>query len=118
VTPRNAYLAAVASLIALILLCLSWELWLAPLRLGGSWLVLKTLPLLAPLPGILRGRVYTFQWALMLILAYLAEGAARAWSDTGASASLARMEILLAVIFFTAATVYVRGVTRKPRQSR
>jgi uncharacterized membrane protein len=112
---RGAYLAACASLIALILLCLAWELWLAPLRPGGSWLVLKTLPLLAPLRGVLRGRVYTFQWALMLVLAYFAEGAVRAWSDAGTSVLAARVEIMLTVIFFTAAIAYVRRVAREPR---
>jgi hypothetical protein len=34
------------SLIALLFLCLAWELWLAPLRPGGSMLALKALPLL------------------------------------------------------------------------
>ena len=33
--------AAVASLIALIVLCVAWEMWLAPLRPGGSWMALK-----------------------------------------------------------------------------
>lgn len=111
-TARIAYGAACASLVALIFLCLAWELWLAPLRPGGSWLALKTLPLLAPLIGVLRGRVYTFQWALLLVLAYLAEGTMRAWSDTGAAARLAGIEIALAVIFFTAANAFVRCVTR------
>ncbi len=83
---RAAYCVAVASLIALIFLGLAWELVLAPLRPGGSLLALKILPLLAPLFGILRGRVYTYQWTSMLILAYLAEGAVRAWSDRGMSA--------------------------------
>ena len=110
-TARIAYAAACASLVALIFLCLAWELWLAPLRPGGSWLVLKTLPLLAPLFGVLRGRAYTFQWALLLVLAYLAEGIVRAWSDTGAAARLAGIEIALAVIFFTAAIAFVRSVT-------
>jgi len=112
VTARIAYGAACASLVALIFLCLAWELWLAPLRLGGSWLVLKTLPLLAPLIGVLRGRAYTFQWALLLVLAYLAEGIVRSWSDTGAAARLAGLEIALAAIFFTAAIAFVRSVTR------
>lgn len=111
-TARIAYGAACASLVALIFLCLAWEVWLAPLRPGGSWLVLKTLPLLAPLFGVLRGRTYTFQWALLLVLAYLAEGIVRAWSDTGAAARLAGVEVTLAVIFFTAAIAYVRSVTR------
>jgi len=112
VTARIAHRAACASLVALIVLCLAWELWLAPLRPGGSWLVLKTLPLLAPLIGVLRGRVYTFQWALLLILAYLAEGIVRAWSDTGAAARLAGIEIALAAIFFMAAILYVRRIVR------
>jgi uncharacterized membrane protein len=114
-TARSAYRAACASLVALIFLCLAWELTLAPLRPGGSWLVLKTLPLLAPLPGVLRGRVYTFQWALMLVLAYLAEGVVRAWSEAGVSAAAARVEIALAAIFFVSAIAYVRYVTRARR---
>jgi uncharacterized membrane protein len=115
VTTRIAYLAACTSLIALILLCLAWELWLAPLRPGGSWLVLKTLPLLVPLRGVLRGRTYTYQWALMLVLGYFAEGIVRAWSDAGAAAAAACVEIALTVIFFTAAIAYVRCITRSPR---
>lgn len=102
------YYGSVASLLALILLCLAWELWLAPLRPGGSWLVLKVLPLLAPLFGILRGRRYTYQWSSMLILAYFAEGVVRAWSDSGSSAQLAQIEIALSVIFFVSAVGFAR----------
>ncbi len=96
------------SLIALIFLCLAWELWLAPLRLGGSLLVLKTLPLLLPLMGILKGRRYTYQWAPMLVLAYFTEGVARAWSDRGLSAWLAGGEVALSVVFFLAAIYYAK----------
>lgn len=96
------------SLIALIFLCVAWELWLAPIRPGGSWLVLKALPLLLPLMGILKGRRYTYQWAPMLMLAYFTEGVARAWSDRGPSAWLAGAEILLSVVFFLAAIFYAR----------
>ena len=99
---------ASASLVALIFLCLAWELRLAPLRPGGSWLVLKTLPLLAPLMGVLKGRRYTYQWAPMLILAYFSEGVVRAWSDTGASAWLAAAEVALSTVFFFAAIAYAR----------
>jgi uncharacterized membrane protein len=96
------------SLIALIFLCLAWELWLAPLRPNGSWLVLKTLPLLLPLMGILKGRRYTYQWAPMLILAYFTEGVVRAWSDKGLSAWLAVAEVAVSVVFFFAAIFYAR----------
>ena len=99
---------ASVSLIALIFLCLAWELWLAPIRPGGSLLVLKTLPLLLPLMGILKGRRYTYQWAPMLVLAYFTEGVARAWSDTGLSAWLAGGEVALSVVFFLAAIFYAK----------
>ncbi len=111
-TARAAYLAACASLIALIFLCLAWELWLAPLRPGGSWLALKALPLLAPLFGILRGRAYTYQWALLLILAYFIEGVVRAWSESGTAARLSQIEIALALAFFVSAIGYVRAARR------
>ena len=86
---RLTYLTSCASLIALIFLCLLWEAVLAPIRPGGSWLMLKALPLLGPLFGVLRGRAYTYQWTSLLALAYLTEGLVRSWSDHGASAALA-----------------------------
>ncbi|WP_018076390.1 DUF2069 domain-containing protein [Thiobacillus denitrificans] len=105
---KNLQLIASASLIALIFLCLAWELWLAPIRPGGSSLALKALPLLLPLMGILKGRRYTYQWAPMLVLAYFTEGVVRAWSDTGLSAWLAGAEVVLSVAFFFAAIYYAR----------
>jgi len=101
-------LAALVSLLGLILLCLGWELWLAPLRPGGSLLALKALPLVAPLAGVLAGRRYTFQWSSMLILAYLAEGVTRAWSERGASQWLAAAEIVLSLAYYSAAVAYAR----------
>jgi len=101
--------AASGALVALILLCLAWELWLAPLRPGGSLVALKALPLAFPLPGILGGKRYTYQWSSMLILAYFAEGATRAWSERGASQLLAGAEILLSLVFFAATVAYARS---------
>jgi uncharacterized membrane protein len=100
---------ALGALAALIGLCLAWELWLAPLRPGGSLVALKALPLALPLAGIARGRRYTYQWSSLLILAYLAEGATRAWSDGGLSRTLAWAEIALSTAFFVAAVSYVRA---------
>ena len=96
------------SLICLMVLCVAWELWLAPLRPGGSLLALKALPLALALPGVLAGRRYTFQWAAMLILAYFAEGATRAWAEMGLSRTLAWLEIVLALAFFVAAVSFAR----------
>ena len=96
------------SLIALIFLCLAWESILAPLKPGGSLLMLKALPLLLPLFGILKGRRYTYQWAGMLILLYFTEGVVRAWSDTGVSSQLALIEVLLSLLFFLCAIFYAK----------
>jgi uncharacterized membrane protein len=100
--------ASSVSLIALIALCLAWEAWLAPLRPGGSALMLKVLPLLAPLFGVLRGRRYTYQWSSMLIWFYFTEGVVRAWSDKGLSAQLAWGEVALSLAFFVSASLYAR----------
>lgn len=100
--------ATLATLLALIVLCVAWELWLAPLRPGGSFLALKALPLVLPLAGIARGRRYTYQWSSMLILAYFAEGVTRAWGDAGPSQQLALGEIAFSLAFFAAAISYAR----------
>ncbi|RLJ63612.1 DUF2069 domain-containing protein [Sulfurisoma sediminicola] len=113
---KVANLFATISLIALTALCLAWELRLAPLKPGGSWLVLKTLPLLAPLFGILHGRRYTHQWASLLILAYLAEGLVRATTDAGMMRVMAGLESALATIFFVA-SVYFARITRPSARS-
>lgn len=105
--------AAVASLAALIVLCLAWELWLAPLRPGGSLIALKALPLAAPLAGLLAGRRRTYQWSSLLVLGYFAEGATRAWSDAGLSRQLASLEVALSLAFFAAVVAYAR-LTREP----
>jgi len=106
---ESAWLAACAAIVALILLSLAWELWLAPLRPGGSWLVLKVVPLLVPLFGLLHGRRYAFQASTLLIWIYAAEGATRALTDSGTSAQLGVLELVLALVFFGAAVAYVRS---------
>jgi len=105
---RALRLSASASLAALIVLCLGWELWLAPLRPGGSLLALKAAPLALAIPGVLAGRRYTYQWSAMLSLAYFAEGVVRAWSERGASQALAGLEVLLSLAFFASAVAYAR----------
>lgn len=109
---RICYGISVASLCALIVLCVAWELWLAPLRPGGSWMALKALPLLFPLRGILKRSIYTLQWSSMFILLYFTEGVVRATStsgiDAGLSAILAGTEVALCCIFFVSAILFLR----------
>lgn len=113
-TPAVLRHIASASLIALIFLGVAWELWLAPLKPGGSWLVLKVLPLLLPLFGILRGKVYTYRWSTLLIWLYFTEGVVRAWSEPGLASRLGMLETSLSLVFFSAAALYARN--SGPRQ--
>ena len=104
---------AVGSLLGLIALGLAWELWLAPVRSGGSWLALKVLPLCFPLAGLLRHRMYTYRWVSLLVWLYFAEGVVRAYSDRGIGRWLAAIEILLCVVLFSACALHVRMRLRK-----
>ncbi|WAI82360.1 MULTISPECIES: DUF2069 domain-containing protein [Achromobacter] len=116
--PRLRLLASV-SLFALIVLCVTWETVVAPLRPGGSWMLLKALPLAFPLRGILRGNLYTYQWASMLSLLYLMEGVVRAMSDPmPLSVLMAWGEIVLSATFFLSAIFYVRPAKRAARSQR
>ena len=114
-TARHYRLAASVSLIGLIFLTLGWELWWAPLKPGGSWLVLKAVLLLAPLFGILRGKRYTYKWVSLFVQFYLLDGLVRATSDSGLSQRLAIGETLLAAILFVSVILYIRA-TRGPRE--
>lgn len=107
-TQKLYYIGSVASLLGLIALCVAWELVLAPLRPGGSWLVLKVVPLLVPLIGVLKRNLYTMQWSSMMILLYLAEGTVRATTDQGLSATLGWVEVALVCVFFFCAIFYLR----------
>src|SRR5690606_6649343 len=103
------YRIAAVSLVLLIALCLVWEMVVAPLRPGGSYLAFKVLPLLLPLGGVLKGRVYTMQWACMLILLYFMEGVVRAYSDPNpTSVLMAWGEIVLSFTFYVCALCYLR----------
>lgn len=100
---------AVGSLVGLILLGLAWEMWLAPLRPGGSWLALKVLPLVVPLAGLLKNRMYTYRWVSLMVWIYFTEGVVRAWSDKlPISQALALLEVLLCLVLFTACALHVR----------
>jgi len=110
-TPKSIEITrwvAVGSLLALILLGLLWELWLAPLREGGSWWAIKVLPLCWPLAGLLKNRMYTYRWVSLMIWLYFIEGVVRAWGDQGMSAGLALIETILCVVLFTACAFHVR----------
>ncbi|WP_313076393.1 DUF2069 domain-containing protein [Melaminivora sp.] len=108
---------AVVSLLGLIALSLAWELWLAPLRPGGSWLALKSLPLIVPLAGLLKRRMYTYRWVSLLVWLYFTEGVVRAWSDAAPGRLLALAEVGLCLLLFIACALHVRLRLRAARRA-
>ena len=120
--PENTSVAttrrlAVGSLLGLIVLSLAWELWLAPLRPGGSWLALKALPLCIPLAGLLKNRMYTYRWVSLMVWLYFTEGAVRAWADAPPGNWLALLQVLLCLVLFTACALHVRLRLRNARNA-
>lgn len=106
---------AVGSVIALIALGLAWELWLAPT--GSRTLALKVLPLLLPLTGLLRNRMYTYRWLSLMVWLYFTEGVVRATSDRGPGALLGAIEVLLCLLLFAACAAHVRWRLRHAKEA-
>ena len=105
---------ATASLTGLIALGLAWEMWLAPIRPGGSLLALKVLPLVLPLAGVLKNRMYTYRWLSLFVWVYFTEGVVRAWGDAPPGNYLAMIEIGLCLLLFVACALHVRVRLKKP----
>ena len=89
---------------------------LAVVRPGGSWLVVKVLPLCVPVAGLLRNRLYTYRWVSLLVWIYFTEGVVRATSDRGLSARLALAEVVLCMVLFAACVLHVRIRLAKARK--
>ncbi len=100
--------ATVALLATLALMEICWELWLAPLKPGGSWLALKALPLVALWPGVARSRTRALQWVLVLLPWYFAEGLVRGFSESGRHALCAATAAALSLATIASGLAYVR----------
>jgi len=103
-----------ATLAALLLLQILWEVVLAPIRPGAFWLALKALPLLLLWPAISRRRRRAAQWALLLLPWYFAEGVVRAWSEPGRIAVCAATSALLALIALASGLWWIRAMKAAP----
>lgn len=108
-------LIATAAFVDLFILCIAWEWFISPLRPGGSWLILKAIPLLFAIPGLWRGNVYTMQWASMLVLLYITEGLVRIL-ETGTNFWMAILETILGTIGFVCLLVYLKPIKARAKQ--
>ena len=114
---RATRAAAVGAVLGLIALGLAWELWLAPT--GSRWLVLKVLPLLLPLAGLMKHRLYTYRWVSLLVWLYFTEGIVRATglppgAPLGLTEALAWGQVALCTVLFAACAANVRWRLRHP----
>ena len=102
---RGATLAAHALLIA----GLAW-------KAGVSAGLVLLLPLLAPLPGLWRGKSYTYAWASMLITFYCAGLLAEAYMRSSHAqefrtlAAIAALEFVSLILFVRLRATEVRRV--------
>nr|WP_234414090.1 DUF2069 domain-containing protein [Ideonella sp. A 288] len=106
---------AVGSLLGLIVLGLAWELWLAPT--GRGTLAWKVLPLVLPLSGLLKHRMYTYRWVSLFVWLYFIEGVVRATTEPGIVVLLGSIEVLLCVVLFAACAFHVRWRLSRPREA-
>ena len=126
-------MGATVGLVGLIILGLCNELWLTPLHPGGSLLVLKIIPLIFSLKGVLKRDNYAMQWISMLILLYFTEGIVSAISNhllagshsaTSAhpNAPLAELlgwiEVILSSVVYACSLCYLRPLKKAAKLAR
>lgn len=114
---RSTRALAVGGVLGLILLGLAWELWLAPT--GSRFLAFKVLPLVIPLPGLMKHRLYTYRWVSLVVWLYFAEGIVRATgvppgATLGMGEWLAWGQVALCSLVFAACTLHVRWRLKHP----
>ncbi|MBU3611889.1 DUF2069 domain-containing protein [Polynucleobacter sp. MG-27-Goln-C1] len=115
---KNPYqLIATAAFVDLFILCIAWEWFISPLRPGGSWLILKAIPLLFAIPGLWKGNVYTMQWASMLVLLYITEGLVRIL-ETGANFWMAVLETTIGTVAFICLLMYLKPIKARAKAAK
>ena len=115
---KNPYqLIATAAFVDLFILCVAWEWFISPLRPGGSWLILKAIPLLFAIPGLWKGNVYTMQWASMLVLLYITEGLVRIL-ETVANFWMAALETVVGTVGFVCLLMYLKPIKSRAKAAK
>jgi uncharacterized membrane protein len=82
---------------------------------GYPWLlcVLAAAPLLAPLPGLVRGRRYTYAWASLFAMPYVAFAVTELLVNPAAR-GVASLSLLLVFAWFCAMVLYLRASRARP----
>jgi len=110
-------LGTLGTYLALLILILLWEGWLAPApnAPAGAWIVLKCVPLLIPLRNLLRGRKRTYLYTALLLMLYFIDGVVLSYLHRNAGFAMhkpliyAVAEWVLSIIGFAFALLYIRA---------
>lgn len=98
---------------ALLLLLIIWHGFAFP-DASRPWTVLGMIlvPILLPLPGIIRGKPYTHAWSSYIILMYFIHGCVEAYANP-AQRNFALLEIILTTYLFIGVIFYTRYRSRE-----
>ncbi|MDC1311985.1 DUF2069 domain-containing protein [Burkholderiales bacterium] len=110
---RTHQLFSICGLIVLSLWSLAWEGYIAPLNPEGSWLILKSVPIILPLIGILRNTLRAYQYAVLLVFPYFIEGVVRSYAEQGLYQLMAVGELGISLLLFVLLLISVRTIRTK-----
>lgn len=98
----------------LLLWVILWHGVIAPSEAVAVWLkpLAWALPLLLPLPGILKGKPYTHAWANFILMLYFVHSLTTLWTHPD-ERLFALIELLLTTGAFIGATYYARYAGRE-----
>jgi uncharacterized membrane protein len=104
--------ARTLTIVLWVAIALSFAAWMAA---GYSWglCLLATLPLLAPLNGLIRGRRYTYSWATLFAIPYLAFAVTELLVNPNAR-WVAASSLLLVFAWFCVMILYLRASRARP----
>jgi uncharacterized membrane protein len=102
----------IALIVGLAIWCVAWESQVAPLREGGSWMTLKSIPILLPIIGIIHGREKSFQILSLIVIAYFIEAVVRSYADSGTLQLMALGELILSLSLFFALIARAKRLKR------
>jgi uncharacterized membrane protein len=102
----------IALIVGLAIWCVAWESQIAPLREGGSWMTLKSIPILLPIIGIIHGREKSFQILSLIVIAYFIEAVVRSYADSGTLQLMALGELILSLSLFFALIARAKRLKR------
>lgn len=100
---------ALGGILSLIIWITLWQLiWsphphISPVAITIGWLI----PLLLPLPGVIKGKPYTHAWANFVLMLYFVHGFTLLYVDNG-ERWLAAIELLCTSCAFIGNTLYAR----------